>query len=1229
MRLYISFFLFFFSLQILTAQVFTGSEAYTLVQGSEIVRISESSDIPSYIKFRTGNEIDYADLEIWLNKSFTIRKGVGYQLINQHTDKFGDVHDRYQQYFNGVAVHHAQFVVHTRLNKIYSINGIILKDPLISTNPGLSEKQALGKALDDIGADIYKWELPDEEQHLKEELDDPSATYFPEGTLSIVPFNGDIFGDDLRLAYKFDIYAHKPVSRKVIFVDAQSGEIVYDFHKIHHADSVGSAITKYSDTVKITSDYTGSTYRLRESGRGNGIETYDMNQGTSYSAAVDFTDSDNVWNNFNAQKDEIATDAHWGAEMTYDYYYFRYNRNSIDGNGFKLRSYVHYDVNYANAFWDGYRMTYGDGSGSINPLVAMDIVAHEITHGLTSYTANLDYSYESGAINEAFSDIFGTSVEFYAKPNDANWLIGEDIGSAFRSMSNPNFYSAPDTYLGNYWYTGSGDYGGVHTNNSVLNYWFYLLSEGGSGTNDINNSYSVNGVGIDTAATIAYRMLTVYLTNTSQYSDARFYGIISATDLYGACSTPVESATDAFYAIGVGNAYVQGVNADFTSDFTAFCQAPATVSFSNMSNNGSTYYWDFGDGSTSTSLDPTHTYQSNGNYSVKLISNGGSCGIDSIIKTAYISIDPGNPCIALIPASGTSTQTSCFGTLYDDGGVSNYSNNTNSTVIISPTGASNVVLNFTSFNFESGYDYLHIYDGPNTSSNLIGSYDGNSLPNGGTIVSTGSSITLRQETDVYVAESGFELSWSCNFANTAPAANFTIIDSNSCTGEVIFVDQSTNGPTSWYWDFGDGDTSSTQNPSHTYNTNGYFSVRLISTNAYGTDTVVKTNIIYIDKPAGPTVTPAAACDSSSLSFYASGTGTLYWYDSQNAVNYLDTGNVFTTPMLSSTTTYFVEDNQIPAPINGAKTDNSGGGAYFTANAEHALYFNVSAEIILKSVKVYSGSSGNRTIKLLDVAGNTLNSKTINIPSGTQWITLDFVIPPGSDYRLAGSASPDLYRNNAGLNYPYTVGNVVNITKSTASSDPTGYYYYFYNWEVQETGCTSIRIPATAFIHSNAPTADYSYSNNSTSFTFTDNSINGVYYNWDFDDGNTSNLQNPTHVFLSTGNFNVKQVVSNGCGADSLTKTILVDPSGISEKDESGLSIYPNPSNGIIYLNFDEMQMDIFDIEVLDVLGKRIYFQQNVSGAGLLSIDLSAYGKGLYNLRIIRNKQQSQHKIILQ
>src|SRR5207302_224600 len=171
-----------------------------------------------------------------------------------------------------------------------------------------------------------------------------------------------------------------------------------------------------------------------------------------------------------------------------------------------------------------------------NGLTAIDITGHELTHGVTQYTCNLVYSKEPGAMNESMSDIMGKSVQFYTKPADNSWILSNDMNWEIRSFANPKADGQPDTYKGTNWVTSSSDNYGVHTNSGVGNYMFYLLVAGGSGTNDIGNAYTVNGIGISEADQILYRTETVYLTSTSQYADWRTACINAATDLYGAAS---------------------------------------------------------------------------------------------------------------------------------------------------------------------------------------------------------------------------------------------------------------------------------------------------------------------------------------------------------------------------------------------------------------------------------------------------------------------------------------------------------------------------------------------------------------------------------------------------------------------------------------------------------------------------------------------------------------------
>lgn len=267
-------------------------------------------------------------------------------------------------------------------------------------------------------------------------------------------------------------------------------------------------------------------------------------------------------------------DAHWGMEKTLNFYKTKLNRNSFDDDGAVVYQFVnpfHIDINTLprNAFAHTekpYCMVYGLGDGvTFHPVVSLDVMAHEFTHLVTAQNlcGGLEYQGESGALNEGFSDVFASLVEKYVY-GKFDWTIGEKltIGTPFiRSMQKPKEGKQPDTYVGTYWKEttltdcDTCDHGGVHTNSGVLNYWFFLLTEGGSGTNDKNEHYAVKGVGQDIAAQIAYNTLMYELTTTATFADARA-GALSATKrLYGTNSQAYKSVMNAWYAVGVGEAY--------------------------------------------------------------------------------------------------------------------------------------------------------------------------------------------------------------------------------------------------------------------------------------------------------------------------------------------------------------------------------------------------------------------------------------------------------------------------------------------------------------------------------------------------------------------------------------------------------------------------------------------------------------------------------------------------
>ncbi|WP_374174375.1 M4 family metallopeptidase [Flavobacterium tructae] len=586
--------------------------------------VSENGQ-PSLITFSDKSTYRGTDYNTVFKEQLGLKDNQSFSKIKIESDREGFTHEKFQLYEQGIKVEFANYTLHSKEGKLVSMNGEFYALQNVKTTPKLSSKAAFDRAVAYTGAKQYLWENPQDAAAMNYEK--------PKGELVLLPAmeeQGETRkSDKVRLAYKFDIYATNPVSRGDLYIDAETGKVLFYNATIKHlgeyshgnkvktakainqkedantkkAFVAANAATRYSGTQVIQTTLSGASYILADATRGLGINTYNMKKGTSYTAAVNFTDADNNWTAAeynNANKDNGALDAHWGAEKTYDYWSTVHGRNSFDNAGAIIKSYVHYSNAYDNAYWNGSVMTYGDGSGTyFDILTAIDVAGHEIGHAVCTYTANLAYQKESGAMNEAFSDIWGACIEYAAAPTKSIWLIGEDIERrsghlSLRSMSDPNSEGQPDTYGGTYWInpnctpTSGNDYCGVHTNSGVLNHWFYILSVGKSGTNDIGNAYNVTGITIDKAAKIAYRLESVYLTANSTFANARTSGIQSAIDLYGAGSAEVIATTNAFYAVGVGAAYVDSNDTTAPTAPTNLAASGTTGSTTNLTWTAST-----------------------------------------------------------------------------------------------------------------------------------------------------------------------------------------------------------------------------------------------------------------------------------------------------------------------------------------------------------------------------------------------------------------------------------------------------------------------------------------------------------------------------------------------------------------------------------------------------------------------------------------------------------------
>jgi bacillolysin len=373
------------------------------------------------------------------------------------------------------------------------------------------------------------------------------------------------------------------------FVDAHDGSIVLDYSQLERqVAAVGRAQGVLGDTKKISvsgaSGHFTAEDRLRPPSirtldmKGNLSHTLDILNGSPVTASDIASDDDNNWT------DGAVDDAHVYQGWTYDYYFKRFGRRGLDNHDIQITGLANpvrrsdletssdsvIGTFFLNAFYaGGGYMVYGVGlpAGFFtrSPIGnqtwdfvsgALDVVAHELSHGVTQYTSDLIYLDESGALNEAFSDIMGTSVEFFFQPpgtasRQADYLMGEDVvrPGGLRSLSNPAAYGDPDHYSKRF--LGSEDNGGVHTNSAIASHAFYLAIEGGT---NATSGLSVQGVGAanrEQIEKVFYRGFTELMPANATFSVARAVTIQAARDLYGAGGNVERAVTEAWTAVGV------------------------------------------------------------------------------------------------------------------------------------------------------------------------------------------------------------------------------------------------------------------------------------------------------------------------------------------------------------------------------------------------------------------------------------------------------------------------------------------------------------------------------------------------------------------------------------------------------------------------------------------------------------------------------------------------------
>ena len=654
-------------------------------------QIGKSEPVPKVVKMQP--KIRMIDGSFYTNLKFdNIRVSIIQSNLNEwlglsanHTfiefstkkDDLGITHQNFQQFYKGILVDGSAVMLHAQDGIANSINGMISNVEGFDIRSSITAAVAKNKAMIELNATKLINEYPIEMVIMKHTTERASET---------------------KLAYKVRIDASEPIQMFEVFVDANSGEILQKINLIPHADEPGTGQTVYRGQKAITVDSHEGAYRLRDAARN--IQTFDAT-GAIFTNNIGFQNYNDFINpTANYSIVNPALDVHWGMEKTYDFYLEKFNRNSYDNLGSPIKNFVNGTMitnntqNNAYAYPPPYNfMVYGLGNGtSYGPFVSLDVAAHEFTHMIVQNNGNggLTYQGQSGALNESFADIFGTAVEFYADPN-ANWTISEGVVLTapfyLRSLSNPNSGSSPqpDTYQGTYWINpnSSSDYGGVHRNSGVQNFWFYLLCQGGTGTNDVGYAYNVPPIGMVKALKIAYRNLNNYLPLASSYSQARDGSLQATEDLYGATSAEYAAVVEAWNAVNVA-------------------EAPPSL------------------------------------------------------------------------CSGTTNLTAATGTFSDNSGALPYELNADCKWLIAPAGAQQITLNFTAFQTENNFDFVRVYDGPDISAPLLGTYSGSTIPAAiSTSVGVGAMLIR------------FTSDYSSNYAGWA--ASYTSIGTSTCIENATFT----------------------------------------------------------------------------------------------------------------------------------------------------------------------------------------------------------------------------------------------------------------------------------------------------------------------------------------------------------------------------------------------------------------------------------------------------------
>lgn len=582
--------------------------------------------------------------EQWLNTY--LPEGVADRWVlvkSRKADQLGFVRHEFKQLYRGVEVEGGQYFVFEKQGKIVRAVGKFIPVQLEASAGNKALKTCRKRAIEAFLETIDGAKSDRQTVHAEHER-----------TLKIVANEGHY-----HYAYCFRVSNSNPWNNHLVYIDAQSGELLKMLSDVHGSGPIGTAITTFYGDQNIETTQMGPNhYMLLDESRNIQVLDRGINQSIAYS----INDADNIWDD-TLLKMRTAQTTMWIMQKVHDIVSQDFDYTLGYGVSNPMNVYVASSGNESIYTDEGIYITY-NGSAYTNAMV--DLVAHEFMHWLIAQGSNLAATGEALAISESLSDIFGTYIEHRILGEEADYLIAsERTATGIRSLLNPKSKGHADTYLGQ-WYSNNSSNPQTYKyhNAGVMNYWFYLLCEGGSGVNDFITSYHVNAIGMESAFKIVQRMETMYLTSTATFEDALYASQIAAQDLFGECSNELVQVTRAWEAVEVlasDAIVILPPLAEFEIEPLTDCTYPLNIEFINTSSFADSYLWDFGDGTTSTEESPSHIFATGSNYTVTLIAEGLNLGcsvpdtlvFDSLFSNTYSTVALPPACSVTI-ASNTS-----------------------------------------------------------------------------------------------------------------------------------------------------------------------------------------------------------------------------------------------------------------------------------------------------------------------------------------------------------------------------------------------------------------------------------------------------------------------------------------------------------------------------------------------------------------------------------------------